>query len=572
MPVFTNLSKQFVSNIVVNKVVTKAKRDLILSILKSTTTKREAKEYLTKYQSQFNPGRSFFYHHENDDSLKLKENQLNLFVTRFLNSENPFLNIYEEEDEKLAKIPLRIAIFKLCVNDATIQNLNGTAETFRRLINLGISPIVVLDPGQLENTSYKQSSLYINEQVQAISKHLFSHTSDGLQSLESTILRCPFTLHKGVVSFVPLEQLLIPLYQGITPIVLPAVYHTSNGCQQYTNAVSALKYLCSDLLKTSDLLTIEKIIFIDKNGGVPSVERNQTSHVFINLSQEFSDIVSELFIGYLNPKLRDIHLANLILINEVLTLAALMGQEITGIITTPAMLSLNDDQLNPIIYNVLTDRPVILSSLPSTGKRTPQLSTSIIKRGFPVTVLEEDMYNKEFTFRNLVRDKLVDQDRLFGLLNDSFGKELAANEYLERINKSLATLIIVGDYDGAAIITWETLSTGEKIAYLDKFAIAKKNQGLPSLADIIFKLISQAHQTELIWRSRNNNPVNKWYFERCRGSANVPDSQWKLYFAGDIYNNRMGIKIDGSENLSVDITQKLRLYSEVVLSIPASFR
>lgn len=572
MSVFTNLSKQFVSNIVVNRLVTKAKRDLILSILKSTTTKREAKEYLTKYQSQFNPGRSFFYNHENDDSLKIKENQLNLFVTRFLNSENPFLNIYEEEDEKLAKIPLRIAIFKLCVTDATIEDLNGTAETFRRLINLGISPIVVLDPGELENSSYKQSSLYINEQVQTILRHLFSHTSDGLQSLESTILRCPFTLHKDKISSVPLEQLLIPLYQGIIPIVLPAVYDTSNGCQHFTNAVSALRFLCSDLLKTSDLLTIEKIIFIDENGGVPSVERNQTSHVYINLSQEFSDIVSELFIGYLNPKLRDVHLGNLILINEILTLAAVTGQETTGIITTPAMLSLNDDQLNPIIYNVLTDRPVILSSLPSAGKRTPQLSTSIIKRGFAVTVLEEDMYNKEFTFKNLVQDKLVDQDRLFGLLNDSFGKELAANDYLERIDKSLATLIIVGDYDGAAIITWESLRSGEKVAYLDKFAIAKKNQGLPSLADIIFKLISQAHQSELIWRSRNNNPVNKWYFERCRGSTNVPNSQWKLYFTGDIYNNRVGIKIDGTENLAVDITEKLRMYSEVVLGIPASFK
>lgn len=569
---FTNLNKLFISNIVLNRQATKAKRDLILSILKSTTTKREAREYLNKYQSQFNPGEIFFNKLANRDSLLLKENQLNLFVNRFLDRENPFLNIYEEEDEKLAKIPLRIAIFKLSISEFETTTLKSTAETFRRLVNLGISPIIVLDPGDLESSSYKQSSMLISEHTQSILKNLFS-SSDGLQSLKSTILRCPFGLKKGKASFLSLEHILIPLYQGIIPIVLPVIFDSTSGSQHFINAVSAMRYLCSDMLSTSDLLTIEKVIFIDKHGGVPSVERNQTSHVFINLSQEFSDIISELYIGFLDPKVRDLHMSNLILMNEILTLAASnSNEEITGIITTPYMLSLNDDQLNPIIYNVLTDRPVILSSLPFSGTKTPKLSTSIIKRGFPVTVLEEDNYNGEFTFENLVRDKLLDQERLFSLLNDSFGKELAAKEYLERINKSIATIIIVGDYDGAAIVTWEELSTGEKIAYLDKFAIAKKNQGLPSLSDIIFKLISQAHQTELIWRSRSNNPVNKWYFERCRGSVNIPESQWKLYFTGDIYNNRMGKKLDGSENDSVDITQKLKIYSEVVLSIPPSFK
>ncbi|WPK23529.1 hypothetical protein PUMCH_000770 [Australozyma saopauloensis] len=573
MTTFTNLSKKFVSNLTVNQLITKAKRDLILSILKSTTTKREAREYLNKYQSQFNPGQSYLRGTLDNESLSLKDNQLNLFINRFLDGENPFLRIYEDEDEKIAKIPLRLAIFKLYIHEASPEILKGTAETFRRLVNLGISPVIVLDPGNISGNSYKQSSLYVNDQIQTLLKHVFSPTGDGLQLLDSTILRCPYSLHKGTVKSVPLEQIMIPLYQGIIPIILPAIYDTENGFQHFINADSAVKYLCADLLNTSELLTLEKVIFVDKHGGVPSVERNQTSHVFINLSQEFSDILSELYIGYLDPKIRDIHIDNLVLMNDILNDATSKAHhETTGIITTPAMLALNDDQLNPIIYNVLTDRPVILSSLPSSTKRTPQLSTSIIKRGFPVSVLEEHTYNGEFTFKNLVRDKLVDQDRLFSLLEDSFGRKLAAEEFLERINLSIATIIIVGDYDGAAIITWETLSSGEKIAYLDKFAIAKKNQGLPSLADIIFKLISQAHQSELIWRSRNNNPVNKWYFERSRGSANVPDSQWKLYFTGEIYDKRMGTKLDGTENESVDITQKLKIYSEVVLSIPPSFK
>ena len=47
------LNRQFISNLETHKVTTDAKRNLILSILKSTTTKREAKNYLTKYQNQF---------------------------------------------------------------------------------------------------------------------------------------------------------------------------------------------------------------------------------------------------------------------------------------------------------------------------------------------------------------------------------------------------------------------------------------------------------------------------------------------------------------------------------------
>ena len=42
---------------------------------------------------------------------------------------------------------------------------------------------------------------------------------------------------------------------------------------------------------------------IDPIGGIPSIERHQTSHVFINLSQEYSDILSELFMDILNPNI-----------------------------------------------------------------------------------------------------------------------------------------------------------------------------------------------------------------------------------------------------------------------------
>lgn len=567
-----NLGSQLVSNFKSTDNATKAKRDLILSILKSTTTKREAKNYLQKYQNQFSDGESNFHNSLKDRHLTKAENQRDLFITRFLRNQNPFLNIYEDDETKLQKIPLRIALVKLSLLDESPETWKGVSETFKRLVTLGISPIIILDHDHLSQKDFKTNAAYMMKQGYKLLLQL-SVTSDEGTTVESTILRSLFIDQCQQMKLSSLEQLLIPLYQGIIPIVQPLQYNVTDGSQNFVTSNEALCTVCSELLEHPELLTVEKIIVIDKLGGIPSIERNQTSHVYINLSQEYSDIVSELFIGFLDPTTRDKHLDNFKTMNKILTLAKLKSatNEATGIITTPEIMSLNDDELNPIIYNVLTDRPIISSSLPSTHLRTPEVSTSIIKKGFEVIVIDEHSVEGELTFKKLVTSGLIDENRIFELMNDSFGRKLDVHSYIERINENLASIIIVGDYVGAAIITWEKLTNGEKVAYLDKFAVASEYQGLPSLADIIFKLIYRCHQSELLWRSRKNNPVNKWYFDRCRGSFSADDSNWKLFFTGEIFDGRMGLKIDGTQLNQVDINEKLRLYAELVERIEPSF-
>lgn len=574
------LNRQFISNLETHKVTTDAKRNLILSILKSTTTKREAKNYLTKYQNQFD---------FNDDldfnkSIKIKNEQLSLtnrdsqrelFINRFLNQLNPFINVYDKEDVKLQKVPLRLAIFKIKFTKITIKQWKGIAETFKRLITLGISPIIMLDYDHLPLDSYKNNELYMINQGNKMLNYL-GHPEEE-SDLKVTLLRSLFTSHKGVPTLDSLELILIPLYQGIIPIIQPIVYNADLSKQEFLASDKLLLGLSSALIekRTTDLLSIEKIVMIDPIGGIPSIERHQTSHVFINLSQEYSDILSELFIGHIEPKYRDTHVDNLNTMNNVLSYINEKSgnDETTGIITTPEIMSINIDQLNPIIYNVLTDRAIISSSLPSTTNRTPHLSTTIIKKGVEVQIFDVDNYDKDLTMQNLFDDKLVNKEKLIELLNDSFGKSLDVGPYLDRINKNIATVVIVGDYDGAAIITWE-YSKGEKIAYLDKFAIAKKNQGLPGLADVIFKIILQSHPFELIWRSRKNNPVNKWYFERCCGCMSAPDSQWKIFYTGEVFDK----KIDRfkrklrHQNGVVDIDRKLQQYSEICEGITPSFK
>lgn len=551
-----NISK-LTSNLELHELRTSAKRNLILSILKSTTTKRETKNYLDKYRNQFR------YNDSNFKAKDVKNIQRSIFVDRFLQQRNPFNNLYDDEENKLKKIPLRIAIFKLKFADLNEQQWSGIQETFTRLIDLGASPLIVFDHDDDIIDNFK-----LNEQA------LISQGNRALNSLKSInprLIRSLF-FSDGVSTHInSLEQILIPMYQGLVPIVQPIVYGTGTSGQTFLKSDDLLMSLCKALLSTGkqDMLSIEKIVFVDKLGGIPLIERNQTSHVFINLSQEYSDIISELYIGFLEPPVRDVHIQNLNCMDELLSTinSITSNDEATGIITTPEIISVNSDELNPIIYNVLTDRPVISSSLPLAFQRTPQLSTSILKRGIDVKVLDADNYAKDFTLENLFEDKLVDKSRLFGLIEDSFGRKLDEKNYMERINLKIATIIIVGDYEGGAIITNES-HNGHSVPYLDKFAVAKEFQGLPGLSDIIFKLIVQSNPDELMWRSRKNNPVNKWYFERSIGSTAQTNSNWKIFYTGDIFNKSIQLK---KKRDSVNIHEKVAVYSAIGESIPPSF-
>ncbi|CUM65795.1 uncharacterized protein PRCAT00003443001 [Priceomyces carsonii] len=565
------LTHQFVSNLKTHEKNTDAKRNLILSILKSTTTKREARNYLNKYQNQFDSDDLEWTRNNRESNLRTRTGQRELFINRFLNQQNPFVNIYDTDDHKIPKIPLRIALFKINYTTIEHETWKGISETFSRLIQLGISPVVLLDYDHLPTNSFKYNELYVTNLANKISNYLGRIDDD---SLKSTIVRSVFYKENGKINLTSLEQVVIPLYQGIIPIIQPIAFNTEATCQEFVGSHELLLGLSSSLVDAKGVLTLEKIVMIDPIGGIPSVERQQSSHVFINLSQEYSDIISELYIGFIRPKTREMHLSNLTTMNKILTMinSKYGNDDATGIITTPYIMSINEDQLNPIIYNVLTDRAVISSSLPSSNKSTPQLSTSIIKKGVDVSCYDAENFDGEFTMTNLIKRNLVNKERLVHLMNDSFGKVLDVKRYFERIDKSIATVVIVGDYDGAAIITWETVGRSkEPVAYLDKFAIAKKNQGLPGLADVIFKIILQSHPDELIWRSRKNNPVNKWYFERCYGSISSPGSQWKIFYTGDIFNKKINKTQFKTVSSKIDIHEKLSQYSDIGEGIPPSF-
>jgi amino-acid N-acetyltransferase len=141
----------------------------------------------------------------------------------------------------------------------------------------------------------------------------------------------------------------------------------------------------------------------------------------------------------------------------------------------------------------------------------------------------------------------VDKDKLRSLLETSFRRSLDAPRFWNRLESDLDFVIVIGDYAGAAVCTKEgrTASHRDGICYLDKFAVLPSNQGdgtvdflWVALRDETYGLglLDAANPSEgslsgvgrgrdLVWRSRADNPVNKWYFERSNGFVYLPPAE-----------------------------------------------
>ncbi|KAJ1822672.1 Amino-acid acetyltransferase, mitochondrial [Coemansia sp. RSA 2671] len=105
-----------------------------------------------------------------------------------------------------------------------------------------------------------------------------------------------------------------------------------------------------------------------------------------------------------------------------------------------------------------------------------------------------------------------DEGRLRALLERSFGRTLDAQGYFERLRACEAGIqvIVAGEYQGAVVVTRET-----GVPYLDKFAVLPEVQGT-GMADILWDELKAACP-QCLWRSRTDNGVNRWYFDRSNG-------------------------------------------------------
>ncbi|PGH35908.1 amino-acid acetyltransferase, mitochondrial [[Emmonsia] crescens] len=380
--------------------------------------------------------------------------------------------------------------------------------------------------------------------------------------------------------------------------------------------------LARRISKLQEEISVDRLIILDPAGGIPSLKRPSKSHVFVNLEQEFEEISNELKEGMatddslvmddrnggqqtVSPLAKsnpfsifverevvslprelqvtasdrrnvhtpdlETHLDNLKLLHSALTY---LPPSSSGIITTPQDAANSSSaprdpsqlstvatrrQRNPLIHNLLTDKPSHSASLPvgrlganngsSSYNTTPVMHSTFVKKGMPLTLFPDPRVQiwtppKNGESRMTLNDPHIDLSRLVQLIEDSFNRKLDVQHYLNRVSDRLAGLIIAGEYEGGAVLTWELPpgvpndgseeSRSRMVPYLDKFAVLKRSQGAGGVADIVFNaMVRTCLPKGVCWRSRRDNPVNKWYFERARGTWKLPGSNWTMFWTTD---------------------------------------
>ncbi|KAI9316600.1 hypothetical protein BX666DRAFT_2040992 [Dichotomocladium elegans] len=401
----------------------------------------------------------------------------------------------------------------------------AVGSTLIKLQKLGLTSIVVMD-----NINW----LSANESPTELSKAMIYESMALSEAIENAGGRArPF--HSGVLERgaavegidVQLDFLQSALLNGQIPILVPNLTH-DNGRQQPISANDVMLAVTQKLAKRDEKPA--KVVVINNEGGIANHERPGTAHSLINIQEEYDQIVD---VFQQRPDWREMYptaISNLTMIRNCLSeLPTTSSAIMVPIASLPSAL----------ITNLVTDKPLYSSSLPTEDLRCiNKMRATVLRHGIKI--------------HNYDTLDALNLDKLTALMEASFQKKLDVDGFYTRLRHVLAGAIIAGDYEGAVIMTKETPpGMAEGHYYLDKFAIAPTSQGI-GLTDILWKRMCDAYP-ELLWRSRKDNGVNKWYFERSNGYLRLKDTNWVLFWHGP-----GGFRHIGS-------------YAEVARSIPASF-
>ena len=332
-----------------------------------------------------------------------------------------------------------------------------------------------------------------------------------------------------------LEGVFRALDAGQTPILIPLALYDESG-PSCAEAAGALRMVCVEandvmvalaremanaekrietLPNVSIDMTPLRLMVINREGGIPSHARNGNPHLSINLRSEYESIRSSFVWHDTHPSA----LSNLDMVRDCL---AYMPPTSSGVMVTHR-------SPRSLIANLITNKAAHSPSLPQrllSRRQDVRHTPTILRSGLSIRVLTD-------------WDE-VDQDKLHQLLEKSFRRTLNRAAYFDRLQKHLDFLIVTGDYDGLAIVTKERAPDdppdAEPIAYLDKFAVLPKLQGSGAVDFLWGALRDEVHGLglldalnnnggknglgvgrDLVWKSRANNPVNRWYFERSNG-------------------------------------------------------
>lgn len=583
---------------------------MVLDVLEASATRRDAKVYLSRFKRE-RRSRGL----QASKSLENTGLGANLGRLYLPSSYGKSLSASVEGDRgsKLASLttgPLHIALVKIQAPEIIEQEtLRGILRTLAQLSRLGMNCVILPDCDARQESSVRNAKLTVLEQTDRIVDAIdaiWGHNArrvDGIISIDPVPKqqsRSPSSPGKLHVS--RRENLISPLRRGMIPVIPPIGYDAQSQSQSLVAADEVLLALvrecaglptwtapeadpnstAQDIEIMQKQISLDRVIILDSLGGIPAANRLHGSQVFINLEDEFNDIRHQLLKMDNNAEQ---HVRNLVLLKSALEV---LPPSSSGLLATPEQVASSSTtqsdhgqepgvrtrkQRNPLIHNLLTDKPAFSSSLPLARipSTTPQASAtnmisarsmnsdgmvsgadvhrsapSLVKRGMTLSIIPNPKtvpWSEPTACHPTISlsDPRIDLPRLVHLIEDSFHRKLDLQHYLRRIENRVAGIIIAGSYEGGAILTWEHFApTNTWVPYLDKFAVLKRSQGAGSVADIVYNaMVRDCFPNGVCWRSRRDNPVNKWYFERAKGMWQLPGTMWTMFWTTE------GIESDG---------------------------
>jgi amino-acid N-acetyltransferase len=179
------------------------------------------------------------------------------------------------------------------------------------------------------------------------------------------------------------------------------------------------------------------------------------------------------------------------------------------------------------------------------------------------------------------------------LLETSFKRTLDADAFYKRLERNLDFVVVAGDYVGAAIVTNEpSPDSSEPISYLDKFAVLPSHQGDGTVDFLWVALHDESYGLghpfsinpnggkegkgegrDLVWRSRDNNPINKWYFERSSGHMRM--GSWVFFWCDA--EKRLKVEEGRRANAGLSYIEgweenRLSHWADVITKIPSVWK
>lgn len=525
----------------------------------------------------------------------------------------------------------RVIIIKLVISkDFEEKTLESVASALSHAMLLGIRSVVIMDFFDTSTERFTRSSFHtyqniLAEQVsrltQAISRKQICESiflNDAFD-IQDDDLQYPAAAQKGEKIVVQRSALIkSSLRNGKICVIGPTAFSSSSmKIRQISadDAMVAVSHELSDLYLDNTQLnskehgnerneqdwqneheqySVERIILIDPLGGIPIPRDATSADEFINLEEEYDDIISTLKERQLNdgnsldsgnnvnndmPKSRNRvnysktkicqHVRNLELVRNVLNTlpsassALIASPAIVSTAFSKSVLQKNIPNENyggtALIHNFLTNKPPLPVDMPfsdlvgheiSEGDEAVNYSkhSSFIRCGtslriFPRPKTQHWSFMLTSSSRLSPMPSVVNMEQVRLLLENSFGRSLDMTKYFRRLQHNLAGIVVAGNYSGCAILTWERVeknrwgrlvnlkASNKPVPYLDKFAVAKHCQGESGLASVIFSAIQrEIFGCGFVWRSRKSNVVNKWYFGRSIGTWKLPNSEWTMFW------------------------------------------